>query len=79
LISEILVVIVIICVPLMLCVKPLVLIYCQPHHHDANVEFERVEPIEEDGALLARPSIGSNADDGKADIKTYEDLLNQEG
>jgi hypothetical protein len=64
----------------MLCVKPLVLIYCTPHHHhDGQVEFERVEPVEEDGQPLARPSIQSSADDGKADIKTYEDLLNQEG
>lgn len=78
-ISEILVVVVLVCVPLMLCVKPLVLIYCTPHHHHEANEFERVEPVDDDGQPLARPSLGNNLEDGKADIKTYEDLLNQEG
>lgn len=71
--------VVLVCVPLMLCVKPLILIYCSPHHHDDHAEFDRVEPVDEDGQLLARPSLGNNAEDGKADIKTYEELLNQEG
>ena len=51
-ISELLVAIVGICVPLMLCVKPLYLIYCKkPHVHAA--EFDRVEPVDEEGQLIS--------------------------
>jgi len=77
-ISLILVLVVLVCVPLMLCVKPLILIYCTPHHPNEGAEFDRVEPVDDEGQPLARPSLGNNAEDGKADIKTYEDLLNQE-
>lgn len=60
----------------MLCVKPLALIYCcAPKKHAP--EFERVEP--EDGQPLARASLGSSEQDARGDIKTYEELLNQEG
>jgi len=69
---------VLICTPLMLCVKPLVLIYCSKPHND-HAEFDRVEAVDEEGQLIARPSLGNSAEDGKADIRTYEDLLNQEG
>lgn len=78
-ISELLVVVVLICVPLMLCVKPLVLIYCSKPHNDEHAEFDRVEAVDEEGQLVARPSLGNNAEDGKADIRTYEDLLNEDG
>jgi len=69
------VVIVMFCVPLMLCVKPCWLNNCGKHHHE-GAEFERVEPVDEEGQLIARPSLGNSAEDGKADIRTYEDLLN---
>jgi V-type H+-transporting ATPase subunit a len=78
-ISELLVVIVLICVPLMLCVKPCALIYCcNPHKdHAHGAEFQNVEPVGEDGQPLAGND--NHGGDEKADIRAYEDLLNQEG
>jgi vacuolar-type H+-ATPase subunit I/STV1 len=73
-ISEALVLVALICVPLMLCCKPLITIYTHKSDHGA-AEFDRVEPVDEDAQPM-RLSSQKDAEDGKADIKTYEDLLN---
>lgn len=73
-ISEFLVLISIAVIPLMLCVKPCV--ESRQHHDNHGAEFERVEPVDED----AQPIRNSQSnDDRKADIQTYEELLNNEG
>ena len=71
-ISETLIAIVFICIPIMLCTKPCVMLFCQKPHHDEHVDqFDQVEPNEENGGT-ARPSLMG----AQADIKAYNELLN---
>lgn len=77
-ISLALVLVVLICVPIMLFVKPIVLGCCVKHEDHPRQEFNAVEPVGDEGEPLARPSLGKDAEDGKADIRTYEELLEKE-
>lgn len=72
LINVILLIMVFVSVPLMLCVGPCALAYCcKPDHGHAEVhdDFDKIE-----GEQL----IENEEDDGKAEIKAYEKLLNDE-
>lgn len=61
----------------MLFVKPCVLGCCTKHEEHPHQEFNAIAP-EEDGQAVARPSLGKDAEDGKADIRTYEELLERD-
>jgi hypothetical protein len=67
-----LIVIVFICIPIMLCTKPCVMMFCKKPHHEVHAgEFEPVAQSEE-GGYAQRPSVVG----AQADIKAYNDLLN---
>lgn len=75
-INGVLLAVVIISIPLMLCVKPCVLgICCKPQkEHHADGDFDKIEG--KDGE--ANKLIEEEEDDGKAEIRAYEALLNAE-
>jgi len=76
-VSESFVIIVLICVPLMLCCKPCqAMCFAKSHAQPHNEDFDRLEASDQDNNQL----VGGNVeDDAKADIKAYEQLLNSEG
>ena len=77
-ISEVFVVIALICVPLMLCCKPIILVSTMPKHAQAHEEFDQIKPVDQEGKEL----LGENPDapsDGQAEIQSYVDILNSEG
>ena len=76
-ISETLIVIVFICVPIMLCTKPCVMMWCKKPHEEGHGhagEFQPLNNAEEGGLQQQRASVVG----AQADIKAYSDLLNQE-
>jgi V-type H+-transporting ATPase subunit a len=76
-ISLILIFCIVVCVPIMLCFKPCYL-NCTHKEDHQPAEFDRVEPIEgnEEDQLIRSSKVKD--EDSKADIRQYEDLLNQE-
>jgi len=66
--NAIFIVLVVISMPLMLCVKPCALAYCCKPHHEHHEDFEKIEGHDKD----------DGEDDGAAEIKAYEALLNAE-
>jgi len=71
------VILVIVCVPMMLCCKPCAAWCCGKKHHHAEPEFDNIAAVEghaEPNAIVEK-NVGNDA---KADIKAYEELLNSE-
>lgn len=89
-ISETLVVMIIICVPMFLCVKPCIALCCGPEkeHHDSNHHQSEVRAAESENAaeegLLQKKSVASSnsplySDDAyKSDLFTWEKILKAE-
>lgn len=78
-ISKTLVLVSVICVPMMLCCKPLILYFTMPKHDHAaaGAEFDRIEAAEGEQNELVE---GKDPEaDAAADIKAYEAILNAEG
>lgn len=81
--SETFVVIALICVPLMLCCKPIILAVTMPKHAhgEAGEQFEEIKPVEGEGKQLlsAEGGSGDPQADAQADIRAYEAILNEGG
>jgi V-type H+-transporting ATPase subunit a len=75
-ISELLLILAAVSVPMMLCCKPCIGMCTHSNHPAEAEEFDRIEPVEgdDDQQLLGQ----KEGDDANQDIRTYEELLNQE-